>query len=60
MWSTEIGADEGGWGGGFGGWGGGGGFFGGGGTLFSYGGENVSIVDFMIKRNEVIHSALGF
>jgi len=60
MWSTEIGADEGGWGGfGGGGWGGFGGF-GGGGTLFSYGGENVSIVDFMIKRNEVIHSALGF
>ncbi len=60
MWSTEIGADEGGWGGfGGGGWGGFGGF-GGGGALFSYGGENVSIVDFMIKRNEVIRSALGF
>ena len=68
MWSTEINADEGGWGGfgggGFGGGGFGGGGFGGGfgfgGGLFSYGGENVSIVDFMIKRNEVIRSALGF
>ena len=29
-----------------------------GGGLFSYGGENVSIVDFMIKRNEVILSTL--
>ena len=47
----------GGWGGGFGGWGGGFGF---GGGLFSYGGENVSIVDFMIKRNEVVHSTLMF
>ena len=51
----------GGWGGGFGGWGGGfGGGFGFGGGLFSYGGENVSIVDFMIKRNEVVHSTLMF
>ena len=32
---------------------------GGGGGLFSYGGENVSIVDFMIKRNEVVSSTLG-
>ena len=41
-------------------WGGfgGGGFFGGG--LFSYGGDSVSIADFMIKRNEYIHSKLGF
>ena len=49
-------------GGGFGGFGGGGfgggGFFGGG--LFSYGGDSVSIADFMIKRNEYIHSKLGF
>lgn len=46
--------------GGFGGWGGGfGGGFGGNGTLYSYGGENVSIVDFIIKRNEIIHSAFG-
>lgn len=49
----------GGWPGGGGGWGGGfgGGMFGGG--LYSYGGENVSIVDFMIKRNEVVGSTLG-
>lgn len=46
----------GGWGGGFGGmWGGG---FGGGGMM-SFGGENVSIVDFMIKRFEVIKNAIG-
>ncbi|MBQ8922415.1 MAG: carbohydrate-binding domain-containing protein [Oscillospiraceae bacterium] len=48
--------------GGGGGWGGFGGFgwgFGGGGGLFSYGGEQVSIVDFMIKRNEVIRAAIG-
>ncbi|MBR5361843.1 MAG: carbohydrate-binding domain-containing protein [Oscillospiraceae bacterium] len=31
---------------------------GGGGGLYSYGGENVSIVDFMIKRNEVIRAAI--
>lgn len=43
-------------GGGFG-WGFGWGF--GGGGLFSYGGEQVSIVDFMIKRNEVIREAIG-
>lgn len=43
-------------GGGFG-WGFGWGF--GGGGLFSYGGEQVSIVDFMIKRNEVIRGAIG-
>ena len=30
------------------------------GGLFSYGGDSVSIVDFMIKRNEYIHSKLGF
>ena len=30
-----------------------------GGGLFSYGGEKVSIVDFMIKRNEVISSTLS-
>ena len=39
-----------------GGWGFGWGF---GGGLFSYGGENVSVVDFMIKRNEVITNAIG-
>ena len=26
--------------------------------LYSYGGENVSIVDFLIKRNEVVSSTL--
>ena len=60
MWSTEIGADEGGWGGGLGGWGGGwdgGGMWGG---NFTFGGDKVSVVDFMIKRNEIIRSALGF
>ncbi len=48
------------WGGGM--WGGGmwgGGMWGGGSTLFSYGGDQVSIVDFMIKRNEVILSTLN-
>lgn len=35
-----------------------GGMWGGQGGLFSYGGENVSIVDFMIKRNEVIRAAI--
>lgn len=52
----------GGWGGGFGGgmWGGFGGMWGGGeGGVFSFGGENISIVDFMIKRNEVISQSLG-
>jgi len=56
----------GGFGGGFGGGGfpggdfGGGGFGGfGGGGLFSFGGDKVSIVDFMIKRAEVIRSAIG-
>lgn len=58
MWTTEIGADEGGWGGGFGGGGfGGGGMWGG---NFTFGGDKVSVVDFMIKRNEIIRSALGF
>ncbi|MGB4092798.1 MAG: carbohydrate-binding domain-containing protein [Ruminococcus flavefaciens] len=52
MWSTEINADEGGWGG-FGG----GGMWGG---NFTFGGDKVSVVDFMIKRNEIIRSALGF
>lgn len=46
-------------GGGWGGFGWGFGGFGGGGGLFSYGGEQVSIVDFMIKRNEVIRAAIG-
>ncbi|MBO4878581.1 MAG: carbohydrate-binding domain-containing protein [Ruminococcus sp.] len=52
----------GGWGGGGfgGGWGGGMMFPGMGGGLFSYGGDQVSIVDFMIKRNEYIHNKLGF
>ena len=40
-------------------WGGGMMFPGMGGGLFSYGGEKVSIVDFMIKRNEVIASTLN-
>ncbi len=43
--------------GGFG-WGWGGGFGGFGGGLYSYGGDKVSIVDFMIKRNEYIQSVL--
>ena len=49
------GGGGGGWGGGgFGGWG----FPGMGGGLYSYGGDQVSIVDFMIKRNEYIHSMI--
>lgn len=48
---------DGGFGGGFG-WPGGGWPGGGGGTLFSYGGDQVSIVDFMIKRNEVVRSSI--
>lgn len=61
---TGNGGNNGMWGGGFGGfggWGGGFGFggFGGGGGLFSYGGEQVSIVDFMVKRFEVIKNAIG-
>ncbi|MBP5362063.1 MAG: carbohydrate-binding domain-containing protein [Ruminococcus sp.] len=36
------------------------GMWGGGGGLFSYGGDKVSIVDFMIKRNDYIHKKLGF
>lgn len=82
MWSTEVNADEGGWGG-FGGgnnggwgfgdasmdwgnfdWGNNGGGFGGGGFGFGgggmFGGGNISVVDFMIKRNEIIRQALGF
>ena len=39
----------------FGGFGG----SGGNGTLYSYGGENVSITDFLIKRNEVIKTTFG-
>lgn len=35
-----------------------GGLWGGQGGLFSYGGEQVSVVDFMVKRNEVILSTL--
>ena len=35
-----------------------GGMWGGQGGLFSYGGDQVSIVDFMIKRNEVIRAAI--
>lgn len=34
--------------------------WGGQGGLFSYGGDKVSIVDFMIKRNEYIHKKLGY
>ena len=46
-------------GGGGGMWGGiWGGMWGGQGGLFSYGGDQVSIVDFMIKRSEVIRSTL--
>lgn len=43
-------------------WGGGFGFgfgFGQQGGLYSYGGDQVSILDFMIKRNEVIKAAIG-
>lgn len=43
--------------------GGGGGIWGGmwgfGDSLFSYGGENVSVVDFLIRRSEVIAQAIG-
>ncbi|MDO4864469.1 MAG: carbohydrate-binding domain-containing protein [Ruminococcus sp.] len=46
-------------GGGMGMWGGFGGMWGGGGGLFSYGGDKVSIVDFMIKRNEYIRGKIG-
>ena len=56
---SEGGLQVGGGGGGWGGFGWGFGGFGGGGGLFSYGGEQVSIVDFMIKRNEVIRAAIG-
>lgn len=61
---TNNGGNNGMWGGGFGGmWGGGfggfGGGFGGAGGLFSYGGDQVSIVDFLIKRVEVINQAVG-
>lgn len=57
---TGNGGNNGMWGGGFGGWGGDFGFggFGGAGGLFSYGGEQVSIVDFMIKRFEVIKNSI--
>ncbi len=42
-----------------GGWGMWGGMFAGpGGGVFSFGGENVSIVDFLYKRIEIIHSAI--
>ncbi len=34
--------------------------WGGQGGLYSYGGDKVSIVDFMIKRNEYIHKKLGY
>ena len=37
-----------------------GGMWGGQGGLFSYGGDKVSIVDFMIRRNEYIHQKLGY
>lgn len=59
---TNNGGNNGMWGGGFGGmWGGGFGGFGGGfgGGMMSFGGENVSIVDFLIKRVEVINQAVG-
>ncbi|MCR5110136.1 MAG: carbohydrate-binding domain-containing protein [Ruminococcus sp.] len=52
----QINADEPNWGG-FGGGGWGGGMWGG---DFTFGGEKVSVVDFMIKRNEIIRNALGF
>ena len=66
MWGGMGGFGGGGfdWGGGNNGggfdWGGGMGMgfgFGGG---FSFGGDQVSVVDFIIKRNEFIHSELGF
>lgn len=41
------------WGGGFGMWGGGGG-------TFSFGGDKISVVDFIIKRNEIIRAAMNF
>lgn len=55
-WAFEGGFGGGGaqWGGG--GWGGGG--FGGGGMMWNS--ETVSVVDFLIKRFEIIHSALNF
>lgn len=34
--------------------------WGGHGGLYSYGGDKVSIVDFMIKRNEYIHKKLCY
>ena len=57
----QTGSGNGMWGGGFGNFGGWGGGFGGGfgGGMMSFGGENVSIVDFMIKRFEVIKNAIG-
>ena len=60
---TEVSEDwefQGGFGGGGMNWGGGGGFggFGGGGGMF--GGGNISVVDFLVKRFEIIRSALRF
>lgn len=47
--------------GGNGGWGGFGGFGGfGGGGGFNFGGDQISVVDFLIKRNEVIRQAIGY
>lgn len=42
-------------------WGGGmwGGMWGGGGGVFTFGGEKVSIVDFLLKRNEIIRSKIS-
>lgn len=62
MWGGNFGGGN--WGGDFGGgnWGGnfGGGMWGGfGGGLFSFGGDSVSIIDFMVRRAEVIESALA-
>ncbi|WP_297957001.1 carbohydrate-binding domain-containing protein [uncultured Ruminococcus sp.] len=56
--TDESWAFEGGWGGGFGGGGFGGGGFGGGGMM--WGSENISVVDFLVKRFEIIHSALHY
>ena len=53
--NTGNGNGQGGWGG-FGGWGGGG--FGGGGGGGMFGGGNISVVDFLIKRFEIIRSSL--
>ncbi|MBR5372438.1 MAG: carbohydrate-binding domain-containing protein [Oscillospiraceae bacterium] len=59
--ATGLQVNTGGGGGGWGMFGGGmfgGGMFGGGGGVFTFGGENVSIVDFLYKRVEIIRGAI--